>query len=153
MFFPILIELIDLDTIINENEMALPRKKALILVSALFSVSYFLLYSAIACVLSLLGDQMTGLFRGIVIVSAAGISALFFINRTHRHPTSSEKTYLIFINLFVTVTIDIIAGRIFEIKAPPAIIWIFDVFVLWSAFGPMSKRIAPQNDDNRKQTY
>ena len=53
----------------------------------------------------------------------------------------------------IAITIDIIAGRIFEIKAPPAIIWIFDVFILWSAFGPMSKKITPKNDDNKKQAY
>ena len=150
MFFPILIELTDLDTTINENEMALPRKKALILVFALFFLSYFLLYSAMTCVLSLLEDQMSGLFRGIVIISAAGISALLFINRTHRLPTLCEKTSLILVNLLIAITIDIIAGRIFEIKAPPAIIWIFDVFILWSAFGPMLKKITPKNDDNKK---
>ena len=140
-------------TTINQNEMAPPRKKALILVLALFSLSYLLLYSAMACVLSLLEDQMSGLFRGIVIISAAGISALLFINRTHRLPTLCEKTSLILVNLLIAITIDIIAGRIFEIKAPPAIIWIFDVFILWSAFGPMSKKITPKNDDNKKQAY
>jgi len=106
-----------------------------------------------ACVLSLLEDQMSGLFRGIVIISAAGISALLFINRTHRLPTLCEKTSLILVNLLIAITIDIIAGRIFEIKAPPAIIWIFDVFILWSAFGPMLKKITPKNDDNKKQAY
>ncbi len=103
-----------------------------------------------ACVLSLLEDQMSGLFRGIVIIGAAGISAKVFINRTHRHPTLREKTYLILVSLFIAITIDIIAGRIYEIKAPPAIIWIFDVFILWSAFGPMLKKITPKNDDNKK---
>ncbi len=133
--------------------MGLAREKPLILVLALFFISYSLFYSAMVCVLGLLGDQMSGLFRGIIIVSAAGISALFFTNQTHRLPTSSEKIYLIIISLFGAIAIDLIAGRIFKIKTPPLIIWVFDALILWAAFGPMLKKKATTNDDSRKHTH
>lgn len=114
-------------------------KKLFLQTLFLFIVSYIVAFFVVYGIVIIINDQMSGIFRFIIIISAALISTNYFCKHLSHFLDFSLKAWLFACFVSIAIVVDISAYIFFGIPRPPVLFWIFHFVILMLFLYPKVK--------------